>query len=86
MGSIYKYFGVEITPGQTYYWKIWMVTRGLPWYDQGCRGNKTNCEGEEASSKSFSEPLLVQWTAPKDVDHRSWIKKLIDFQEWLSPF
>ncbi|MES2963335.1 MAG: hypothetical protein V4760_05560 [Bdellovibrionota bacterium] len=86
LGGVYKHFGVEITPGETYYWKVWMVTKGFPWYESGCKGNKTNCEGEQASTKAFSEPLLVEWKAPKDVDHRSIVKKIIDFQEWLSPF
>lgn len=86
LGGVYKHFSVKITPGEKYYWKIWMVTRGFPWYEQGCKGNKTNCEGELASKKAFSEPVLVEWTAPKDVDHRNLLEKIIDFQEWLSPF
>ncbi len=86
MGGVYKHFGVEITPGRRYLWRVQMVTRGFPWYEQGCKGNKTYCEGEEASSKAFSEPLFVDWTAPKDVDRRSIVKRLIDFQEWLAPY
>lgn len=86
MGRIYNVFSIALTPGDTYYVKVWMVTRGLPWYDAGCRGSKSDCQGEEASTKSYSEPVVIQFKASKEVDHRGLLQKLFDFQEWLAPF
>ncbi len=85
-GGIYKRFGVELTPGYEYVIKVQTTQRGLPFYESGCRDGGSVCEGEEASTDSYSEPLLIKWTADENVDERGWLKKFRDFQEHFLVF
>ena len=85
-GSIYKKFGVELTPGQQYYLRVQVINRGLSFYESGCRGGKRVCEGENAADSSYSEPLDIPFVADPNIDNRSWFKKLKDLQERLKPF
>lgn len=79
--GFWKMFKIELTPGQKYYLKIQTVQRGMPFYESGCHEGKASCQGEEASKDSYSEPFYVEWTAPKEIDNRSFWKKLRDFRE-----
>jgi hypothetical protein len=83
-GSLYNIFGVELTPGREYYIQVQVAQRGVPFYESGCPGGKTTCEGVQASRKAFSEPLLIKWVADKENDQRSWFRKFKDWQErWM---
>lgn len=80
-GGLYKHFGVELTPGETYLLKVALVQRGLPWYITGCRDGKKICEGEDGTNDSYSEEIDVKFVANPNVDNRSWFKRLKDWQK-----
>lgn len=80
-GGLYKHFGVELTPDTEYMLLVQTVSRGLPFYESGCKGGKAVCEGEEASTDAYSEAIAIPFTTDKKVDNRSWFKKFKDWQE-----
>ena len=81
LGYFYKQFGMELTPGRTYYVRVQLVNRGLPFYESGCRGGKRVCEGQDATKDSYSEPIDIPFVADPNVDNRSLFKRLKDLQE-----
>lgn len=81
LGGLYKQFGMELTPGRTYYVRVQLVNRGLPFYESGCRGGKRVCEGQDATKDSYSEPIDIPFVADPTIDNRSWFKWLKDVQE-----
>ncbi|MFN8791444.1 MAG: hypothetical protein ACK5Y2_08325 [Bdellovibrionales bacterium] len=81
LGWVWERAGVEFTPGEVYYFRIQALPQGLPFYENGCPDGQATCEGEEANEKAFSAPLDFQWQAPRDLDNRSLLKRLIDFQK-----
>ena len=81
LGWLWTRTGVEFTPGQTYTFKIQALSRGLPFYESGCQSGAHVCEGEIGSEETYSEPLVINWTAPKNEDHRSLFKKFKDWQK-----
>jgi hypothetical protein len=85
-GRLYRAFNIELTPGQSYFIRVRVVSRGLPFYDSGCTGGKAICKGEEGTDDAYSEPIDIPFTANPAVDKRSWFKKFRDWQErrlWL---
>jgi|GEM_PF-5666750 len=85
-GRLYRAFNIELTPGTTYYIRVRVVARGLPFYESGCTGGKAVCKGEEGTDEAYSEPIDIPFTADPSVDTRSWFKKFRDWQErrlWL---
>lgn len=82
-GMVWNIFGVELSPGAKYSMSVQILQRGLPFYESGCSDDRDSCEGEVANSRSFSEPLEVEFTAGKDVS-RSLLRRLKDWQEmWV---
>lgn len=85
-GRLYRAFNIELTPGQEYFIRVRVVSRGLPFYDSGCNGGAAVCKGEEGTEDAYSEPIDIPFTADPSVDKRSWFKKFRDWQErrlWL---
>jgi hypothetical protein len=56
-----------------------MYQRGLPFYESGCEEGQS-CEGEKANNESFSNEMILKFTADNRVDQRSWFQKFIDWQ------
>jgi hypothetical protein len=81
LGWLWTSVGVQFTPGQEYVFKIQSLSRGLPFYESGCKAGTVTCEGEDGKEEFYTEPLLVKWTAPRDEDHRGFLKRFIDFQK-----
>lgn len=80
-GWLWERTGAEFTPGQNYYFKIQALPRGLPFYESGCPKGQVTCEGQEGREEAYSEPILIEWKAPENVDNRSLFKRIKDFQK-----
>ena len=83
LGWLWEQTGAEFTPGQTYHFKVQALPRGLPFYESGCKNGQVTCEGQEGNESAYSEPVTIQWLAPKDIDNRSLFKKFKDFQKYF---
>jgi hypothetical protein len=79
--DMYKHFGVELTPGETYILKISLVQRGMPWYEAGCHDGTTICEGEDAKNEAYSDEIEVEFQANPSIDNRSLWKRFKDWQK-----
>ena len=80
MKNVYHYFGTELSRDTEYFMRVEVVNRGLPFYESGCKGGKMVCEGEEATTDSYSEPLDLKFRTPKDLP-RSWYRLWKDINE-----
>lgn len=84
LGRLYKAFNAELTPGREYFIRMWVISRGLPFYESGCKGGKAICKGEEGSAESYGEPLEIPFIAKENIDGRSWFRAFKDWQEkWM---
>lgn len=82
LGPFWRAIGTHLTPGHKYFIKLQVTQRGLPFYNGGCKDGKSTCEGEEqADEKQWSEPLWIDWTAPENVDNRTFLQRWKDLQE-----
>jgi hypothetical protein len=80
-GWLWERTGAEFTPGQTYFFKIQALPRGLPFYESGCPKGQVTCEGQQGREDAYSEPIIIEWKAPENIDNRSIFKRLKDFQK-----
>ena len=75
IGRLLGTFGpldLHLNPGLAYEFRVSMLQQGLPFYENGCRHGRANCEPADANPRMFSEELKIKFVADPRRDDRSW--------------
>lgn len=76
---VFGHIDLDFAPGHEYEFRVQMLQRGLPFYENGCLDGSTTCDEKGTNQKMFSDELVLNFIADPRVDRRGWLQWYEEF-------